>query len=307
MRTDNIGFLFAGQGAQSVGMGRDFYATYPAVRELHDSIGLDVDLKDLCFNGPQSRLNQTEYAQPAILLTSIAIASALDTHGIFPRMVAGFSLGEYSALTYAKALDFNRSLHLVVLRGKLMSRVLQGKDTAMLALINLKPEIVVDIVDQANAVGICDIASINCPEQIVISGETKALDVAQRLAKKHKGLAIPVNVSGAFHSRCLLEAEEPLRKILEVESFRHPSIELVRNLTGTIETSDPIETLVKHMTSTVKFEASIRTMIRHGIRTFIEIGPGTVLAGFVRKIDPTVEVFSVHSVESLRRLVEGMK
>jgi len=307
MEKNNIGFLFAGQGSQSVGMGQDFYETYPKIRPLYENNELDFDLKDLCFNSPQSLLNQTEFAQPAILLTSIVIATLLDHHGIQPRMIAGFSLGEYTALTYAKAMDLKQSLRLVHQRGKLMSNALNGKNTAMLALINLEVPVVKKIVDQASTVGICDIASINCPGQIVISGDVEALNVAKKLVREHKGLAIPVNVSGAFHSRCLSEAEEPLRRLLKNESFQHPVIDIVRNLTGTIAAVDPAETLVKQMTSTVKFEASIRTMIHHGIRTFIEIGPGTVLAGFVRKIDPTLQTFSIQNVESLQRLLEEMK
>lgn len=307
MEKNNIGFLFAGQGTQSVGMGQDFYETYPLIRPLYEKNDLDFDLKDLCFNGPQSLLNQTEFAQPAILLTSIVIATLLDQNGIQPRMIAGFSLGEYSALTYAKALDLTQSLRLVHQRGKLMSNALNGKNTAMLALINLEMSIVEEIVEQARTVGICDIASINCPGQIVISGDVEALNVAKKHVKEHKGLAISVNVSGAFHSRCLAEAEKPLRKLLKNESFQPPTLHIVRNLTGTIDTEDPVETLVKQMTSTVKFEASIRTMIHHGIRTFIEIGPGTVLAGFVRKIDPTLQTFSIQNVESLQRLLEEMK
>lgn len=307
MEKDNIGFLFAGQGTQSVGMGQDFYELFPWIRSLYENNELDFDLKDICFNGPQSLLNQTEYAQPAILLTSIVIATLLDHHGIQPKMIAGFSLGEYSALTYAKALDLKQSLRLVHQRGKLMLNALNGKKTAMLALINLEVRIVEEIVKHANTVGICDIASINCPGQIVISGDVEALNLAKKRVKEHKGLAIPVNVSGAFHSRCLREAEEPLRRLLMNETFRLPNIDIVRNLTGTIDTADPIEILVTQMTSTVKFEASIRTMISNGIRTFIEIGPGTVLAGFVRKIDPTVQTFSIQNVESLQRLLEEMK
>jgi len=307
MEKNNIGFLFAGQGTQSVGMGQDFYETYPLIRSLYENNGLEFDLKDLCFNGPQSRLDQTEFAQPAILLTSIVIATLLDQNGIQPRMIAGFSLGEYSALTYAKALDRTQSLRLVRQRGKLMSNALNGKNTAMLALINLEGSIVEEIVEQARAVGVCDIASINCPGQIVISGDVEALNVVKKHVKERKGLALPVNVSGAFHSRCLAEAEKPLRQLLTNESFQPPALPIVRNLTGTIDVEDPVETLVKQMTSTVKFEASIRTMIHHGISTFIEIGPGEVLAGFVRKIDPTLQTFSIHNVESLRRLLEEMK
>ena len=211
-----IAFLFAGQGSQQVGMGAEFYEHFAASRAIYDAMQSDFDVKALCFEGPQEQLNQTRFAQPSICVTSLAIAAALEEQGIVPQGVAGLSLGEYSALAYAKGIAKQDLIPIVSKRGLLMQEALENKNTSMTALLNMDKQAVQDLCHQVQSIGVCEIANYNSPAQIVITGERAALEQAAQLAMEQKGVrAIPLQVSGAFHSSFLKEAASQFHATLE--------------------------------------------------------------------------------------------
>ena len=305
MKNRRIGFIFAGQGSQKVGMGKDFYDNHEDIRIFYDQIKLDFDIKDVCFNGPTEKLNDTRYTQSAILLTSIAISKVLKNYNIVPEMVAGLSLGEYSALTYSGVLSVMDALTVVSKRGKIMSEALLNQSTSMMAVIGLDVDVIKDICSQVTAFGVCEIANINCPGQVVITGHNAALEEASKLCMaNHARRVIPLNVSGAFHSSLLSEAAASLHLVLEQIEFNEPTIPVVFNRTGKVEIQNFKQLLVEQIQSTVLFQDSLEHMIDSGINCFIEIGLGATLSGFVRKIDASVEVFSVENQLSLNKVLE---
>ncbi len=305
MKNRKIGFIFAGQGSQKVGMGRDLYENHKEIKAFYDDIELDFDIKDVCFNGPIEKLNDTRFTQSAIFVTSMAISRVLKKYDIVPEMVAGLSLGEYSALTYSEVLSVNDALNVVSRRGQIMSDALPEQATTMMAVLGLNVDVIKDICNQVTSLGVCEIANINCPGQIVITGHKTALEEAAKLCvANHARRVIPLNVSGAFHSSLLKDAVDSLRLVLDQIEFGEPTIPVVFNKTGKVETENIKQLLIEQIQSTVLFQDSLEYMINAGINCFIEIGPGTTLSGFVRKIDTSVEVFSVENQTSLNKLLE---
>jgi [acyl-carrier-protein] S-malonyltransferase len=305
MKNRRIGFIFAGQGSQKLGMGRDLYDNHDDIKTFYDQIDLDFDIKEVCFNGPIEKLNDTRYTQSAILLTSMAISRVLKNYNIVPEMVAGLSLGEYSALTYSGVLSVKDALKVVSKRGQIMSDALLNQSTSMMAVLGLDVDVIKDICNQVTSFGVCEIANINCPGQVVITGHNTALEeAAKRCIANHARRIIPLNVSGAFHSSLLKEAAASLRLVLEPIEFNKPTIRVVFNKTGKVETENIKQLLVEQIQSTVLFQDSLEHMIDSGINCFIEIGPGSTLSGFVKKIDTSVEVFSVENQASLSKLLE---
>ena len=308
MNNRKIGFVFAGQGSQYVGMGHDFNEQFDEAKEIYNHISSYSKLKNLCFYGPKEELDNTKYAQPAILLTSLAISSVLLKYDIKAEMVAGLSLGEYSALTYAQTFSLEDALLLVKERGQIMADALSKLDSTMLAILGLDVNTVQNICNEVSSIGVCEIATFSYPGQIVITGNRKALMMAKDLCKINNAKrVVPLNVSGAFHSSLLEEASYQLEELLTTISFHKSSLPVVFNATGMIETENIKDLLVKQIKSPVYFQQSIEHMILNGINCFISIGPGTTLTSYIKKIDPSLEAYSVNNLQDLELLIQHIK
>ncbi len=305
-----LGFVYAGQGSQTVGMGHQLYQEYAAARKVLDAVSLDFDVKQLCFEGPIEQLSQTQYTQPCMVATAIAITEVLREHGVTPDIAAGLSLGEYSALYAAGVFDQQTALDLVRFRGQAMEEAVQGMESKMVAILGLDRELLQQACEQASTLGIVEIANYNCPGQLVIGGQTKAVDAAVQGALDRKAKrAVPLAVSGPFHTSLMAPAGEKLAEKFRAVSFAPLQIPVVFNATarplGEGETIPAL--LTRQVKSSVYFEDSIRYILEQGVQAIVEIGPGKVLSGFIKKITKEIPVYQVEDPESLQKTLDALK
>lgn len=307
-----IAFVFPGQGSQYVGMGKELVEKYPIAQEIFKKANekLGYDLQNLCFNGPEEKLKLTIYTQPALLTTSIACLKVLEEMGIRADFVMGHSLGEYSALVAAQALKFSEAVWLVSQRGKFMQEAVPPGEGTMAAILGLDKERVEGLCRECQNLGVIEPANYNCPGQIVIAGAKKAVEKAVSLAKDFGARrAIPLAVSGPFHSSLLKPASLKLAEAINKVVIKNPQIPVIANVDATeLTNKEKIkEALIEQVNNSVKWEQSVRYLIDKGVSVFIEIGAGKVLTGLIKKVDKNVKTFNVEDSFSLEKTLAGLK
>jgi [acyl-carrier-protein] S-malonyltransferase len=298
-------FLFPGQGAQKSGMGKAFYDEYTEARKVYEDASslLGLDIESLCFE-KNDKLDLTQYTQVAMVTTGIAMLKVIDKLGLKADTCAGLSLGEYEALFYSGVLRQEDAIRVIQKRGKLMAEAVPAKVGAMAAVLSLDAKIIEDCLKDMDGVWI---ANYNCPGQIVISGKAEAVkEAGEKLKQAGAKRVLPLNVSGPFHSKLLKEAGDKLYNYLLDIEVSKPRIPYVANVNAEFinDEKDIKELLKKQVYSSVKFEQSIRKMIESGVDTFIEIGAGKTLSGFVKKIDSNVKSYSIETVQDLNAVLE---
>lgn len=306
-----LGFLYAGQGSQHPGMGKDFYETSPVFRGVLDEAAemVDFDLKAVSFEDPDGVLNQTRYTQPCMVAFAAGLTAVLREQNLVPSVAAGLSLGEYSALHAAGVFDAATAVKLVAFRGKVMEEAAAGRDSAMMAVLNLDRDALQAACQEASDLGCVVIANYNCPGQLVIGGDKAAVEKAAALAKE-KGArrCLPLKVSGPFHTPLMAPAGDALRQYFTSIPFAPPTIPVLFNCLGR-EKDDTVsipDLLVKQVQSSVFMEDSIRRMAELGVDALVEIGPGKVLSGFVKKTVPHLPVVAVETVADMEALPETL-
>lgn len=303
-----IAFIYPGQGAQVCGMGQDFYEQTETGKQVFDLATeiLGFSVPELCFT-KNDRLDITEYTQAAMVTTSIAMTKVLEEKGVKPDVAAGLSLGEYCALYAAGAMTEKDAIATVRQRGILMQEAVPVGQGAMAAILAMDASAIEEVISGIDGV---QIANYNCPGQIVISGKKEAVETAcEKLKEAGAKRAIMLNVSGPFHSRMLTGAGEKLGEVLEQVEIHPLSIPYVANVTAEYMTdaADVKPLLMKQVSSSVRWEQSVRAMLADGVDTFIEIGPGKTLAGFMKKIDRTVKVLNIEKLEDVDKVVEELR
>jgi [acyl-carrier-protein] S-malonyltransferase len=301
--------LFAGQGAQVVGMGRDLAAAFPTAKALAEraDAALAYRLSDVCFSGPDSELTRTENAQPGIYLVSWIAFQLLRERipSLAFQATAGLSLGEFTALAAAEVFSFEQGLNLVRQRGRFMQEACEQTQGSMAAIIGLEIGPTRETCAEAGV----ELANLNCPGQLVISGAQEAILRACDLAKARGARrALPLPVAGAYHSRLMSSAQPKLRDQLEAVPFAAPKVPVIANVTGQFHggPSEIKQRLVEQVTGSVLWEAGIRQLLSQGFTRFIELGPGTALAGFMKRIDKNARVWSIGDVQSLETAVREL-
>lgn len=298
-----IAFIFPGQGSQKVGMGAELSKTYPIASEVFDEadVYLSKAISELCFEGPETELKQTENTQLAILTCSIATLKILTQKGVVSKIVAGHSLGEYSALVAADVLNFIDALRLVSARAQFMAEAGQQQEGTMAAILGMPAEQLQKICNQVD--GVVKIANYNCPGQLVISGETEAVNEVVSLASIEIGSrrCRHLPVSGAFHSPLMESAQEKFETVLNSVSFKPLQSEIVMNVTGEIvkDTDDIKRLLQQQIIEPVQWEKTLNTINNIGITHFVEVGPGTVLSGLVKRTLPESSVINIEDERTL--------
>lgn len=299
-------FLFSGQGAQKLQMARDLYDNHAVVKETFDraSVLLGYDLRFL-IDHDEEKLNETKYTQPAILATSVAILRLLAENGLTPDVVAGLSLGEYTALVASGALTFDEAIVLVAKRGQYMTEAAPKGSGKMVAVMNTDSSVIEEICAQASAKGIVSPANYNTPGQIVIGGEVAAVDYACELLKEAGAKRlIELNVSGPFHTDLLQPASEKLALELENVNFAEFKLPLISNTTAKVMENDQVKSLLtRQVMQPVRFYESIATMKELGVTRFVEVGPGKTLSGFIKRIDKTADLANVEDEASFAALL----
>lgn len=299
-------FLFPGQGTQVVGMGKDIYETYEVARNIYDKASeiSGIDLKKLCFESEPEVLNQTQNTQIAMLTTSLAILAVLKEKGIEAQIATGLSLGEYTALIYAGIISLEEGIQLIQKRGYFMGNLLPKETFSMAAVIGLDSQKIEEICNQIQANGQFVVpANYNCKVQTVISGEEEAVKIAsEQLKEAGAKRVIPLKTSGPFHTSKLVDAKKAFEEVLEkIEIREGKDIKVIKNIDGTFYTKqdDIKEILANHMISPVRFDKAIDLMKQEGVDEYIEIGPGKVLTGFIKKDNREANTFGISDVASL--------
>ena len=295
-----LAFLYAGQGSQRAGMGRDLYAAYPVFREAFDAAALDFDLHSVCFDDPDGVIGQTQYTQPCMVAFAAGVTAELARRGIVPDYAAGLSLGEYSALQCAGVFTAKAAVELAAYRGAAMAKAAEGIESAMLAVLGLAREPLARCCEEAG--GVVRICNYNCPGQLVIGGEKDAVLRAGELAKAAGARRLmPLRVSGPFHTPLMRPAGEALQRRFETEPFGEMRIPVLFNCLGHEKGDETIAALlVRQVSESVYMEDTIRRLAALGVDTVVEIGPGRALSGFVGK---TVgDAIACHAVEDCASL-----
>jgi [acyl-carrier-protein] S-malonyltransferase len=302
-----VAFCFPGQGSLEEGMGREIALAVPEAMEVY-RVGTDasgLDLRKLCFESPLDELVKTEVQQPALVATSLAFLAALRTRGIAPDYVVGHSVGEFAAIAAANSIDTAEAIGLVRERGLAMAEAARESDGTMAAILGLDDEVVEELCAEIEGVWP---ANYNCPGQIVVSGEESAVE---KLIHKATALgarrAVKLKVSGAFHSPLVEKAGEMLRPAVERVRFADPVAPFMSTVTAKIEPAQRMAgLLVSQVTAPVKFTQAAQGLVKEGVKTFVEVGPGNVLSGLLKRIDKTVKAVSVNNVAGLKKVEESI-
>ena len=306
-------FLFPGQGVQTVGMGKDIYEKYKEVKDIYEKASeiSGMDIKKICFEGPEEILMKTENAQIAILTTSLAFLKIIENEGIEADIAVGLSLGEYAALIYGGYISFEDGIKLIQKRGYYMENFVGTKDNeeySMAAVIGLGSETIENVCSEIKGRGEFVVpANYNCSSQIVISGTNNSIDIAiEKLRENGAKRVIKLKTSGPFHTEKLKKASELFKKELDNIQFRNGNeVGVIKNLDGRFYTEQDnlSEILAKHITSPVRFDKAIQLMKSQNVERFIEIGPGKTLTGFVKKDYPKAQLYNINNLESLERFI----
>jgi [acyl-carrier-protein] S-malonyltransferase len=308
-----IGFLFPGQGSQSIGMGKDLFEKYEEVKNIYKEIKelTDIDVEKIMLESEEDVLTQTKYTQICILAMSLAILKLLDDNGIQAEVASGLSLGEYTALIYANAITFKDGVKLVKKRGEYMQELVPDGEWLMAAILGMNEEQIYEVCSKVKK-GFVVPANFNTEGQIVISGEKEGVEEAVEIAKEMGAKkARTLKTSGPFHTEKLIEASKALGKELENVKINNPKIKVIKNIDGSAysEGDNIKEILAKHIITSVKFSKTLKTMLDEGVDTFIEIGPGKTLSGFVKRIntEKEINILNINNVETLEKTIEFIK
>lgn len=299
-----IAFIYPGQGAQKPGMGKDFYENSELAKAVYDKASelLQIDMKALCFE-ENEKLDLTEYTQAALVTTCLAMTKVVEERGLKPDVTAGLSLGEYCAISVAGGMKEEDAIYLVRKRGILMQNTVPAGEGAMAAILGMDASVIEEGIKDLEGV---TVANYNCPGQIVITGETKAVEKAAEILKEAGAKrAVLLNVSGPFHSPMLKQAGEELAKEMEKVEMEPLQIPYVTNVTAEYVTDirETKKLLAEQVAASVRWQESVERMIAEGVDTFVEIGPGKTLAGFLRKIDRSVKVYNIGTWEDVDKVV----
>jgi len=306
-----IGFVFPGQGSQTVGMGKDIYDNYAEAQEMYKHVKeiTNMDIAKITFNETEEELNKTSNTQICILTMSLAILEILKKHNINAEVNSGLSLGEYAALIYSNILSLDEGIKIVQKRGELMQHLVPEGNWSMAAIMGLEANQVEELCKQIKS-GFVTPANYNCPGQIVISGEKNAVEEAVQKAKEAGAKrAVELKTSGPFHTIKLAKAAEELGKELEKVHIQETKKQVIKNVDGMpyTENDNVKEILQKHIISPVQFEKTINKMLEMGVDTFVEIGPGKTLSGFIKRTNKDVKILNVNDIKSLNETIEYLK
>ncbi len=305
-----LAFVYAGQGSQRVGMGKDFYEEFPDFAHILDHAPVDFDIKKLCFEGPDEALSRTRYTQPCMAAFAVGVTDLLYREGIRPQAAAGLSLGEYPALYAAGVFGWETVISTVALRGRAMEEAADGLDCGMTAVLGLDKEKLRAACDRASELGTVQICNYNCPGQLVIGGEKTAVDRAGTLAKELGAKrCLPLKVSGPFHTRLMKPAGDALAAHFKTVSFASPALPVYFNCKGgPMEAGDTVPALLeRQVQSPVYWEDTIRRMAADGINTVVEIGPGKALSGFFKKTAPEIRTCPIDTTADFHSVVSALK
>lgn len=310
LKGEKIAFLYAGQGSQKTGMGQDFYETFSEFKRVFDSVHLGFDIRKTCFINPDNMLIKTQYTQPCMVAFACGVTDVLYGKGIMPDYVCGLSLGEYSALYAAGVWSLSDTMKIIAARGIAMAEASEGIESSMVAVTSLSVEAIKACCDKASSFGIVSICNLNCPDQVVIGGDKAAVEQAVQFAKEAGAKrCIPLAVSGPFHTKYMKPAGEKLEKALQNITFNESKCKVLYNyLGGPREPGLSIpELLVKQIQYTVRMHDCINYLINDNVKTFVEVGPGTTLSGFVKKtlkaLDKNTdeyEIFNINEIEDIK-------